>query len=120
MRRRVRAWLEETHGARFELTRHFLLGLFDNEAAAEPGEWLKTAIGVLAVLLSAGILVFTLYGDRYNVLWHRATPALFRGAMREDELLWLWPGSLLFCSIASGSRRRFTYRFMQRQLEIRR
>jgi len=86
MRRRVRAWLEETHGAVFELTRHFLLGLFDNEAAAAPGEWVKTAIGALAVLLSAGILVFTLYGSRYDALWHRGTPALFRGAMREDEL----------------------------------
>ena len=86
MRRRVRAWLEETHGAVFELTRHFLFGLFDNEAAAEPGEWVKTAIGALAVALSAGILVFSLYGSRYNALWSQGTPALFRGAMREDEL----------------------------------
>ena len=41
-------------------------------------------------------------------------------AMREDEPLLPSRGSLLFCSIASGSRRRFTCRFMQRQLEIRR
>jgi hypothetical protein len=86
MRRRIRAWLQETHGVRFELTRHFLFGLFDNEAAAAPGEWVKTAVTALAALLSAGILGITLYGDRYEVLWSRGTPALFRGAMREDEL----------------------------------
>ena len=39
-------------------------------------------------------------------------------ATREGERLLLWRGSLLFFSIASGSRRRLTYRFMQRQLEI--
>ena len=86
MRRRVRAWLEETHGAGFELTRHFLFGLFDNEAAAAPGEWVKAACGVLAALLSAGILGLTVYWNRYDLLWNRGTPALFRGAMREDEL----------------------------------
>ncbi len=86
MRRRVRAWLDETHGARFELTRHFILGLFDSEAAAEPGEWLRTAFRSLAVLLSAGILGLSVYGERYELLWSRGTPALFRGAMREDEL----------------------------------
>ena len=86
MRRRVRAWLEETHGAGFELTRHFLFGLFDNEAAAAPGEWVKAACGALAALLSAGILGLTVYWNRYALLWNRGTPALFRGAMREDEL----------------------------------
>src|ERR1700755_2630556 len=41
-------------------------------------------------------------------------------ATREGERLLRLQGSSLFCSIASGSRRRPTYRFMQRQLEIRR
>jgi transposase len=41
-------------------------------------------------------------------------------ATREGERLLLLRGSLLFCSIASGSRRRPTYPFMQRQLEIKR
>jgi len=86
MSRRLRAWLEETHGTGFELVRHFLFGLFDSEAAVAPGEWLKTAFGALAVLLSAGILVLTLYWERYAMLWRHGTPALFRQAMREDEL----------------------------------
>jgi transposase len=41
-------------------------------------------------------------------------------AMREDEQLLLWRESLLFCFTVSGSRRKPTYRSMQRQLEIRR
>ena len=41
-------------------------------------------------------------------------------ATRDGERLLLWQGSWLFCSIASGSRRRLTCRFMQRQFEIRR
>ena len=88
MRQRLRTWLDETHGTGFELVRHFLVGLFDNETAAVPGEWMKTAIGILAVLFSAGILGFTTYWGRYSALWNHGTPAFFRGAMREDEL-WL-------------------------------
>ena len=86
MRRRLQAWLEETHGTGFELVRHFLFGLFDSEAAAAPGEWMKAAFGALAVLFSAGILGFTLYWERYDLLWRHGTPALFREAMRADEL----------------------------------
>ena len=78
MRRRVRAWSEQTHGTVFELTRHFLFGLFDNEAAAAPGEWVKAACGVLAALLSAGILGLTVYWNRYALLGDRGAPALFR------------------------------------------
>ena len=86
MRRRLQTWLEETHGTGFELVRHFLFGLFDSEAAAAPGEWMKAAFGALAVLFSAGILGFTLYWERYDLLWRHGTPALFREAMRADEL----------------------------------
>ena len=86
MRNRLQSWLDQTHGTGFELVRHFLFGLFDSETASAPGEWLKPAFGALAVLLSAGLLVFTLYWDRYTLLWRHGTPALFRQAMRDDEL----------------------------------
>ena len=88
MRQRFRAWLDQTHSTRFELVRHFLSGLFDNETAAVPGEWMKTAFGALAVLLSAGILALATYWERYDALWSRGTRTFFRNAMREDEL-WL-------------------------------
>ncbi len=64
---RLRTWQEETHGARFELLRHFLARFFDSEMVATPGEWLKVAVGAAGMLLSAGILVLKLYGLRYTL-----------------------------------------------------
>ena len=51
MSKRIQTWLQETHGGRFELVRHFLSRFFDSEMVAIPGEWQKVAIGVLAVML---------------------------------------------------------------------
>jgi predicted permease len=67
MTARLRAWSEETHGAGFELLRHFLARFFDSEMVSTPGEWLKVAIGGFAALLSAGILVVKIYMWRYTV-----------------------------------------------------
>ncbi len=64
---RFRSWRDETHGAGLELLRHFLARFFDSEMAAAPGEWLKVAIGLFAMLLSAGILVLKTYMWRYTV-----------------------------------------------------
>ena len=38
MNARVRQWLDETHGSRFELVRHFLVRFFDNEMISGPGQ----------------------------------------------------------------------------------
>src|ERR1041385_3251528 len=65
---RVRAWLEETHSDNFELVRHFAAGFFDSEMLSIPGEWLKVAVGVLAVLLSAGFLALTTYYQSFNLM----------------------------------------------------
>src|SRR5207248_8659758 len=63
---RVRDWLEETHSDNFELVRHFAAGFFDSEMLSIPGEWLKVAVGILAVLLSAGFLALTTYYQSFN------------------------------------------------------
>jgi len=42
------AWLDETHGASFELVRHFLASIFDSDMFSVPGEWQKVAAGLLA------------------------------------------------------------------------
>ena len=68
MTARVRAWLEETHSDNFELVRHFASGFFDSEMLSIPGEWLKVAVGVLAVLLSAGFLALTTYYQSFNMM----------------------------------------------------
>ena len=57
MTRRVREWLEETHGSSFELLRHFLARFFDNDMVAIPGEWQKVALA-RAFVRDAQILVF--------------------------------------------------------------
>ena len=54
--------------ARRELLHHFLETFFDSEALPVSGEWKKTAIGVLAAVLSFGILVFDVYSKRYAAL----------------------------------------------------
>ncbi|HYW43066.1 MAG TPA: ADOP family duplicated permease [Bryobacteraceae bacterium] len=91
MRQRLQSWLEETHGTGFELVRHFLVGFFDSDfvSASDSGEWMKVAFGILAILLSSGILGFRTYMERYDALFSLANPAVFRQAMREDWLLFI-------------------------------
>jgi predicted permease len=49
-------WLDETHGPRFELLRHFLTHMFDSEMS--PGrEWSGVAVGVFSLAVPAGILL---------------------------------------------------------------
>jgi len=86
LRDRFQNWIEETHSAGLELVRHFLGSFFDTEGASVSGEWKKVAFGLLAMLLSAGILGVNAYSLRYAHLWHYGTPVLFREAMRQDRL----------------------------------
>jgi predicted permease len=65
---RVKRWLEETHGPGFELLRHFLARFFDSDATSIPGEWQKVAAGILAVLLSFGILLVRTLMERYDLM----------------------------------------------------
>lgn len=50
---RERAWIAETHGAYFELTRHFFLRLFDTDMVTTPGQLQAVIIGILAAICSA-------------------------------------------------------------------
>ncbi len=88
---RLQAWKEETHGARFELVRHFLGGFFDSEMFTASGDWQKVAIGLVATLLSGGILVVKMYGLRYTLdLYEQSvgssTAQLYREWVRGDML----------------------------------
>src|ERR1700730_5532719 len=88
MKPRLRAWLDQTHGEGFELLRHFLARFFDSEMTATPGEWLKVAIGLVAVLLSFGILAIQTYMQRYGNLHDpsQSTQQRYLAAVRSDEL----------------------------------
>jgi predicted permease len=83
MTRQFRAWLEETHGTRFELVRHFLARFFDNDMISIPGEWQKVAIGIFASLISFGLCAFSFYWTRYRLL-HSAAFDIYRQGVRDD------------------------------------
>ncbi len=46
-------WLEETHGTKFELVRHFTARLFDSEMFSTRGQWQTVAASALALALLA-------------------------------------------------------------------
>src|SRR5947209_2220470 len=87
MIRRIRDWLEETHGSSFELLRHFLECFFETELAPS-ADWMKLAIGLLAVLLSFSILALKTYAERYVRLLNPnlSTEALYRHGVHSDML----------------------------------
>ncbi|MGJ5819550.1 ABC transporter permease [Paludibaculum fermentans] len=64
----LRGWLAETHGARFELVRHFLPRFFDSDLMAVTGDWSRTAAGALAILASSWILLFVTLLFKYRQL----------------------------------------------------
>jgi predicted permease len=65
---RLADWLADTHGARFEVVRHFLRGFFESDLVTTPGQWMKVAIGMVSVLLSAGLLMVPTFVHRYSCL----------------------------------------------------
>jgi predicted permease len=89
MRRRLQAWLEETHGPRFELVRHFLGRFFDSEAVTVPGEWQKVAYGLLAMVMSFGLMAVDMFNKRYSAIWQNGTEAVFRQVMRADTAMFI-------------------------------
>jgi predicted permease len=68
MRQRLQDWLAETHGTRFELTRHFLGRFFDSDLVATQGEWLKVAIGVFSMVSCAWVMLAQILIYKYREL----------------------------------------------------
>ena len=81
----MREWLQETHGVKFELTRHFLARMFDSELFAARGQWQTVAISLIAFILPA-FMLFGEYGKKYGHLAHLASPLPFRSAEVADIL----------------------------------
>ncbi len=88
---RLRAWFDETHGAGFELVRHFLTRFFDSEMVSTSGGWMKVVIGALAALLSVAVLGVRIYFRRYQ---NTQSPAFlsadsYNQFVREDLLVFI-------------------------------
>jgi hypothetical protein len=87
----------ETRGVQFELVRHFLGRMFDGEWGA-PDQWQNIAVGVLSLLLPAGILLIREgYLDPRAAMKYRALAAnteALRAASIADELSLV---TLVFC-----------------------
>jgi hypothetical protein len=79
--------LEETHSVQVELLRHFLARMFDGEWSTMPGQWRNVAVGALALLLPAGVILLdTDYAHKYDALSSLPLPGPFRAGALADEL----------------------------------
>ncbi len=82
----MKRWLEETHGTRFELIRHFTPRFFDSELISTPGAWTNVAAGTAAVLMSGWIvLAFTLLAKYHKLSEMHFTAARIRSEMLADQ-----------------------------------
>jgi len=82
-------WLDQTHGTKFELVRHFLACMLDGEWSSTRGQWQNVAVGAFALLLPAGMLLLR-SGSRnqakFRVLAMLDNPEPLRAARLADEL----------------------------------
>ena len=85
------SWLDETHGTRFELLRHFLGSFFESELVSDSDEVRKVLIGIFAMFASLGIVFLQAFRARYNGLQSivHSTPAIYRHELRSDQLLFI-------------------------------
>jgi hypothetical protein len=85
---RIKEWLRETHGAGFELLRHFLLHFFDSDLVTASGQTAPALIGAISMFLPWFPLVTGPLKHKYAYFSHLAAPGPYRMAVRADEL-WL-------------------------------
>jgi macrolide transport system ATP-binding/permease protein len=86
MKERWRAWLEETHGTRFELLRHFLARFFDSELVATPGEWARVAAGLAAIVCCSWTLLARVLMFKYDYLREAGKLSLVPGEAVNDRV----------------------------------
>ncbi|HLK49238.1 MAG TPA: hypothetical protein VKT49_13945, partial [Bryobacteraceae bacterium] len=84
----MREWLRETHGAQFELLRHFLLRFFDSDLVTTPGQTSAALIAVVSVCLPWFQVLIGPLRHKYAVLSTLPVAGPYREALRADEL-WL-------------------------------
>ena len=101
---RIRQWLAATHSSQFELIRHFLGDFFASDLVTSSDHWKRFFIGIVSVLLSAGILVLPSFMHRYDCL-EADGPSPFCPALTDYHAAYLhlvhtdtlWLIGLAFC-----------------------
>ncbi len=89
MREKFAHWLAETHGAGFELVRHFFLRFFDSDLITTHGQLEVLMIGVFSSLASFGlVLPWRLY-RKYFDLSLLDTGDLYHQAVLADKLFFI-------------------------------
>lgn len=80
---RLREWLSQTHGTRFELVRHFVPRFLDSDLVGASGDWLKVAGGLAALLASSWMLLGALLLYKYGIVAEQA-PRLLQSERQAD------------------------------------
>ena len=89
MREKFTQWLAETHGAGFELVRHFFLRFFDSDLVTTPGQLEALMIGVFSSLASFGLLLPQRLYSKYFDLSTLDTGDLYHRAVLADKLFFI-------------------------------
>jgi hypothetical protein len=84
----MRLWLRETHGAQFELVRHFLSQQVAYEFVSSD-RVRRLVITTLAALGCVGPLIIRLYLPKYAQLQGLPSPDLYQAAVRADRLFFI-------------------------------
>ncbi len=84
----MREWFRETHGCSFELLRHFIRRFFDSEFIISRGQIVAVLCGTVPVFAQWFFLLIGPLKHKYDSLSQMPSPALYREALRSDEL-WL-------------------------------
>jgi hypothetical protein len=86
LRRRIREWIEETHGSGFELRRHFFPRFFDSDMVSTPGQFQVVAFGAFAIFVSLSVIMTQAYYHKYWMLNDLASPDPYRLSGLADRL----------------------------------
>ncbi len=98
MRERIERWREwngRTHGAGFELRRHFFRRFFDSDLVTTPGQWRVVAAGAIAIFASISLAVTQSYYSKYLRLLELDSGEPYRLAMIADRLFFITLSMLL-------------------------
>jgi hypothetical protein len=84
----MKEWLRQTHGANFELLRHFLLHFFDSDLITTPGQMAPALVGAFSMMLPWLFLFVSPLMAKYKYFSQIAVAGPYRHIVRADEL-WL-------------------------------